>query len=450
MSPFREFNEIAANLPTALPPSHPSELYPSVFGVIHTPRMNILLTSHGSTGDIFPVIGLGRALVAAGHRATFAASPYFADEIRRAGLDWLPIPPDWDQDRFAETMLELSRIGSPLKQLKVIFGAIEPYAVEYFEKLDAAMPDFDLLVASYLLPQLRELARRHNKPFAVLTFCHNVVPAAEIPPPPLPHLQFMPSALRKVWAGMGWSMGDRVLSHASNRHLGSACRKLGIPPLRHFMTDPADRALVCVSPALFAPAGEPQPKFPFTGYLRWQSAQDPQVEPRIMEFTQGKSVPILTFGSVTFDDTQRLLGEFLHNLPRNQPIILQSGWSDLSNGIADRPVLHLQRISHDQLFRHAAVVIHHGGAGTTASALHAGCPQIIIPHIADQEFWGREISRLQCGKCLPRKNWPKHLPGLIQSVISSPELKHTAVAHARTVNAEDGPANAIAVLEELV
>ncbi len=41
-------------------------------------------------------------------------------------------------------------------------------------------------------------------------------------------------------------------------------------------------------------------------------------------------------------------------------------------------------------FSMVAMAIHHGGAGTTAEALKAGIPSIIIPFFGDQFFWPRK------------------------------------------------------------
>lgn len=38
-------------------------------------------------------------------------------------------------------------------------------------------------------------------------------------------------------------------------------------------------------------------------------------------------------------------------------------------------------------------MIHHGGAGTTAAGLLAGCPTVIIPFCGDQPFWGSIVAR---------------------------------------------------------
>jgi len=50
---------------------------------------------------------------------------------------------------------------------------------------------------------------------------------------------------------------------------------------------------------------------------------------------------------------------------------------------------------HDWLFPRVSAVVHHGGAGTTAAALRAGVPSVILPFFFDQGFWGRRLAA--CG-----------------------------------------------------
>ena len=37
------------------------------------------------------------------------------------------------------------------------------------------------------------------------------------------------------------------------------------------------------------------------------------------------------------------------------------------------------------------MIIHHGGAGTTSAGLRAGIPNIVVPFMADQPFWGKRV-----------------------------------------------------------
>ena len=50
------------------------------------------------------------------------------------------------------------------------------------------------------------------------------------------------------------------------------------------------------------------------------------------------------------------------------------------------------------------VLVHHGGAGTTAAGLRAGKPTVVVPFFADQPFCGQRVHQLGVG--------PKPLPQL--------------------------------------
>jgi UDP:flavonoid glycosyltransferase YjiC (YdhE family) len=43
------------------------------------------------------------------------------------------------------------------------------------------------------------------------------------------------------------------------------------------------------------------------------------------------------------------------------------------------------------------MIIHHGGSGTTHSAMRCKKPQGIIPHLGDQFFWNRQIEKSKFG-----------------------------------------------------
>jgi UDP:flavonoid glycosyltransferase YjiC (YdhE family) len=52
---------------------------------------------------------------------------------------------------------------------------------------------------------------------------------------------------------------------------------------------------------------------------------------------------------------------------------------------------------HQSLFSRVDLLVHHGGAGTTAAALRSGVPQLVVPHIVDQFFHGRRVAELGLG-----------------------------------------------------
>lgn len=70
-------------------------------------------------------------------------------------------------------------------------------------------------------------------------------------------------------------------------------------------------------------------------------------------------------------------------------LLLSHGWAALGEGEAlPTTALAIGPQPHGKLFPRCAAVVHHGGAGTTATAARAGVPQLVVPHCGDQFYWG--------------------------------------------------------------
>lgn len=411
--------------------------------------MRVLLTSHGSTGDIYPVIRLGRALVEAGHHVRFATVSLFREEIESAGIEFVYLPPDWDQSGFAEAMRDLTKAKNPLDLIRIIYSESLPFLDEILDTLNHELKTADVFVTSYVFANLCTLARQATVPCAVTTFAHNVVPSESYPPEGLPRLP-APAFVRRCWNRMLWQVTDRVLCWQINRVVGEAMARHGMGRAESFALEPADLALVTVSPSLCQPKHLWSDRFKFTGHLRWQSPEDAKLGEELDAFCGGERVPILTFGSVTFDEARKVMTRFMRNWPDGKKIIIQAGWAGLTIERPHEAMMRVERVSHDQLFQYASMVIHHGGAGTTASVLHAGVPNIIIPHIGDQWFFASEVKRLGVGLEVKRRKWPEDLPKAVRTIEKSKKMQARAREVAAQLAQEDGPAAAVAALEGLV
>lgn len=412
--------------------------------------MRVLLTSHGSTGDIYPVIACGRALAQAGHSVTFASAPLFKREILRANLDYCYLPPDWEQEIFTEFMRRLHRAKYPIRQLREIYRGALPFLGEVIDRIEEALETHDVLCSSYLFPHYRALAERKGKPFASIALCHNTIPSPDYPPGLTPALRGFPKSLQARWNMGLWRLVNFVVDKSLNRTIGDILEEKSLPAARDFILNPANLVLVAVSPSLMDSRGSTHPRFQFTGFLRWQAEACPAEERRMGNFCRGEPVPVLTFGSVAFDDTTSIMNRFERNWPTGKKIIIQTGWSGLSVEMERPDILVVGKMSHDQLFDHASCVVHHGGAGTTASSLMAGKPHIIVPHIADQSFWGSEMERLGTGVVLPRHQWPEKLPAAVELLETRGEFREKAREVRDIIIREDGAKRAIDLLQAYV
>ena len=256
---------------------------------------------------------------------------------------------------------------------------------------------------------------------------------------------------RRAWNRWLWQTANAIVDRVINRTVAPSLRAAGLPKVRHFFSQPADRVIVALPERLFKrPDAEIDPRFKFTGYCRWQAPAAPPIDAELTAFTGGAPVPLITFGSMVYENAGAVMERLVRAWPRHRKLIVQRGWAQFPQLGDESAIKVIGKVSHDQVFRHASVIIHHGGAGTTASALHAGVPQIVVPHIGDQNFFGLEMERLGVGLRIGKATWPESLAGTVDRLLHDPARARRAKIIAADVNHEDGPAQAIAALEAFV
>lgn len=103
-----------------------------------------------------------------------------------------------------------------------------------------------------------------------------------------------------------------------------------------------------------------------------------------------EKILFVTFGSMVNSDPAGKTALFLEVLGEcGIPAII-----NISGGGFEKPRIYDQAniffttsIPYDWAFQTMYAVIHHGGAGTTHSAMKAGCATMAVPHAADQPMW---------------------------------------------------------------
>ena len=131
---------------------------------------------------------------------------------------------------------------------------------------------------------------------------------------------------------------------------------------------------------------------------------------------------------------------------------MSEGLAGLSvNGSPD--VIGIASAPHEVLFARCAAVVHHGGAGTTAAAVRAGVPQVVVPHAADRPYWGRRMADLGvAADPVARKDLtPERLQRALE-VALSPEARDAAYrlgerVRGERVRGEDGAGDAARLVD---
>ncbi|KPI34755.1 Sterol 3-beta-glucosyltransferase UGT80B1 [Cyphellophora attinorum] len=132
-----------------------------------------------------------------------------------------------------------------------------------------------------------------------------------------------------------------------------------------------------------------------TGFLPLEGTLKYSPPENLRKFLASDPPPVYVgFGSIVVADPVAFLTIVVDAVRSTRKrLILATGWSggkgaglDLE-GQPDILVLTAE-CPHDWLFPQVSCVVHHGGAGTTASGLRAGRPTVIVPFFGDQHFWG--------------------------------------------------------------
>jgi sterol 3beta-glucosyltransferase len=130
----------------------------------------------------------------------------------------------------------------------------------------------------------------------------------------------------------------------------------------------------------------------------------------------------------------------------NRGIIL-SGWgSEKRESTGD--LLYLESAPHDWLLPKCKLLIHHGGAGTTSAGLRAGIPQVVVPFMADQPFWGSRVHAIGAAPKPIRVN-QLSVEWMVSAMAEaeSKNILERAQATGQRIRGEDGVMDAVKWIE---
>ncbi|HEY6865833.1 MAG TPA: glycosyltransferase, partial [Candidatus Eisenbacteria bacterium] len=342
--------------------------------------MRIVLAGFGTRGDVQPLVALGARLSAGGHDVAIAASATFAGLARDHGLGFHVVGSD--AQAVVSGFGDIVR-GHPLRLMRRLLEVTRDEVDRVFEHTRAAVSGADLIIAG-VHPAAASAAEAIGAPYRTLLFCPQFVPSRHQAPMGIPWLELPGPCNRLLWA-----VTRRVFSAALLEPINRRRHDWGLPPVRdllaHLLTE---RPFVASDRELGELPSDAPPGIEQTGSLAL--AEGGTLEPSLERFLDAGEPPVyIGFGSMPDRDpraTTRAIVESLEASGRRG--VIGSGWAGLGAGAASAMVHVVHAAPHALLLPRMALAVHHGGAGTTASVARAGVPQIVVPHIADQFYWG--------------------------------------------------------------
>ncbi|KAL2215143.1 putative UDP-glucose,sterol transferase [Thermoascus aurantiacus ATCC 26904] len=422
------------------------------------PPLHIVILIVGSRGDVQPFLALGQELREYGHRVRLATHPIFESLVRDHGLEYFSI--GGDPAELMAYMVRNPRLvpgfdslrnGDVLRNRRMITeimngcwkACIDPGPAEEFPFVT------DAIIANPPSYAHIHCAERLSVPLHIMFtmpwsstryFAH---PLANIPPSDVERetVNYLSFLLIEAFTWQG--LYDIVNDFRKN--------VLGLQPISLTMGATLLQGLkiphtYCWSPSLIPKPPDWADHIDVSGFFFTDGANSYSPPERLERFLQNGEPPVfIGFGSIVVDNADRLTRVIEEAAEKcGVRVVLSEGWSKLGRGCNNDRILVIGDVPHDWLFSKVSVVVHHGGAGTTATGLRFGKPTVIVPFFGDQPFWGSTVAKAGAGPPpIPERRLTAQTLADAIMFCLQPHVQQAARGLAAQIAQENGPANAV-------
>ncbi|KAF2288337.1 hypothetical protein GH714_006851 [Hevea brasiliensis] len=384
-----------------------------------------------------------------GHRVRLATHSNFKDFVLTAGLEFFPL--GGDPKVLAGYMVKNkgflpsapSEIPIQRHQIREIIFSLLPACVEPDPETNVRF-EADAIIANPPAYGHTHVAERLKVPIHIF-FTMPWTPTSEFPHP-LSRVK-QPVAYKlsyQIVDSMIW-LGIRDMINEFRK------KKLKLRPVTYlsgYYNSPLDLPYGYIwSPSLVPKPKDWGPKIDVVGFCFLDLASNYKPPDSLVEWLEGGDPPIyIGFGSLPLQEPEKMTQIIVAALEEtSQRGIINKGWGGLGNLPEPKNSVYLlDNCPHDWLFPRCKAVVHHGGAGTTAAGLKAGCPTTIVPFFGDQPFWGERVHARGVGPA-PILVDEFSLAKLVDAIqfMLDPKVKERAMELAKAMEKEDGVQGAV-------
>ncbi|XP_011625938.1 sterol 3-beta-glucosyltransferase UGT80B1 [Amborella trichopoda] len=413
------------------------------------PKLKVAMLVVGTRGDVQPFVAIAKRLQEFGHHVRLATHANFRSFVRAANVEFYPLGGD---PRILAGYMARNKgflpsgpaeISIQRKQLKVIIDSLLPACTE--PDMESGVPfQAQAIIANPPAYGHAHVAEALGVPLHIF-FTMPWTPTSVFPHPLARVSQSAGYRLSYLVVDLLIWWGIRGFVNDFRR------RKLKLPPIAYFSTYHGSISHLPTG-YMWSPNLVPKPKdwgllVDVVGFCFLNLGTKYQPEKEFLEWLQAGMKPIYVgFGSMPLEDATKTTSIIIEALKdTGQRGIIGKGWGDLGNLIeVPESVFLLKDCPHDWLFPLCSAVVHHGGAGTTATGLRAGCPTTIIPFFGDQFFWGDRVHEKGVGPA-PIPIYELSVERLANAIrfMLDPEVKLKAMELAKEIENEDGVAAAV-------
>lgn len=413
----------------------------------------------GSHGDIRPMLALAEGLAAADHEVMLVmtsvdgASNDLAVSHDGLTVKSLASPVVPNKAELARIENAIFSQANPVKQVRgILDGLFLPVESVMYGESERLCRENDVVIGHFFHYPLHVAARKNDTPYVSVTLVHSALPSAYRPPVGLPNLG-------RIGNRLSWSLIRMIMNTQLKVFPDHLLKAQGLPPAEDLITDVwASRLLnlIAVSPRLCSVQRDWPEANQVCGFLDSPPlAIEGEISRELDAFLDAGEPPVfMTFGSAMASDIDAQRQSIVvmtqsARLAGCRAIIVASRWK--ACGFEQEGDIHyVDAVPYAAVFPRCSAVVQHGGAGTTHTALRAGVPSIVVAHMAEQEFWAKELVRIGVspGFLRFRNVAPEPLAALIRQTVGSERMRLMAKSVGEKMKHENGVQNAVKLIND--
>jgi rhamnosyltransferase subunit B len=368
--------------------------------------MRLLLITLGSHGDVHPFVGIAQALKRRGHNVAVMTNPHFGPLVERAGIAFEPVGSVETFNRG----LDDPDVWHPHKGPARVMHGVAETLEETFNRTAEIAPRMDAVVGSSLCLGSLSAAEKMGFPYATAHLAPICV-RSTIELPTLPggvNLSFMPAFMkRKFWDGADEWFIDPNIAPALNK-LRTAH---GLPAVKHVLGSHWNAPMLTLGlwPDWFGPRLPDHPdQLRLTGFPLYDEADITPISSELDAWLNAGDAPIAFTPGSAMKHGRSFFQSASDACVRigRRGILLTRHDEQIPAKLPDG-VIHVPYAPFGALLPRVAVMVHHGGIGTTAQCLRAGVRQCIMPMTHDQPDNASRCVKLGVARTLPRWRFSK-------------------------------------------
>jgi len=413
----------------------------------------VVLATAGSHGDLHPFLGLAAAIRARGAGITLMVPAAHAQRAAAAGVEVVPLGDPGD----LQAAMRDPAIWHPTRGFGRIWAAGDAAFRDVLAGLDALPDDAPTtLVAHPLVLAHAAIARARRRTLRVvaawlapsnLVTVHDPLTFGPIAVP-----RWLPRAARRA----AWRLTERVvIDPVALPRLNADRAARNLPPVRHLLGHlmAAADASVTLFPPWFSPTRPdwPTPLTEGAFVLHDPQAGAPLPEP-VRAFLGDGAPPVV----VTAGTGQVHAAAFFASVlaaaraAGRRAVVLTPERAQVPAPLGADALWHAY-LPLAALLPHAAALVHHGGIGTTAEALRAGVPQLVVPRAYDQFDNGARTVALGAGRAsYVAARRPARLATELAALLGDASVRAGAAAAAARIAADTRAGRLEAVVDAIL